>query len=202
MPNGVSCAYFAAKNYMIGKKDDNVFRTGVAAAQTVRSLDYAAIAAPVVNNASLPAKIINTSAKIGKKLLYPLIVVSGIYNTVKSNDKVKTAVSQTGAISSMYACEQAAEFLLKGIDKRLSQSQKIINNKYLKFALYGLRGIAYASASIFGYDTGAKAFSLLVDKVRGEESVRNKIYSYYFENTDVEPIFQDIEEDIALQQKR
>ncbi len=169
MPNGISCAYFAAKNYMIGKEDDNAFRLGIAGAQSARTINCITQAVPAINNSSKMAKCVGSIAAIAKKIVYPLIISSGIYTTFKSKDKVKTGISQTTAISSMYACEQTAESILKTIDNKVLNTPAFKNNKYLKYGYYVLKGSAYAASSLFGYNAGSKLGSSFVDKIRSKK---------------------------------
>ena len=42
MPNGISCAYFAARNHIYGQKEKNMFKEGIAGAQTARAIDTVA----------------------------------------------------------------------------------------------------------------------------------------------------------------
>ena len=147
MPNGISCAYFALKNYKVAKEDENVFRGGIAGIQTVRTLDAATSAvsalpaatvmsiggkaakasAPVGASfgSTLPpvcqkaGKFLSGMAKVGRKLVYPLIVLSGVFNTMRSDDKVKTGVAQATGIGLMYTAETVAEKLLVPLSKTI-----------------------------------------------------------------------------------
>ncbi len=166
MPNGISCAYFAAKNFIIGKKDDNIFRTGIAGAQTARTLNCVSKSAPIINNASKPAKALNKIAAFARKIVYPLIIASGVYTTAKSDDKIKTGTSQAAAITTMYCSEKAAEKILKNLSKKIPKYTTNSSNKYAKVIYYILKGCFYASASILGYDLGNKSGKFAVDKIR------------------------------------
>ena len=63
MPNGISCAFFAGKNLIYGQKENNIFKEGIAIAQTVRTVDSMAQAGIKIPNASGIGKM----AKLGKK---------------------------------------------------------------------------------------------------------------------------------------
>ena len=54
MPNGISCACFAIRNHKAAETTNNAFREGIAAIQTVRTLDAAAQASVVQKSAIQP----------------------------------------------------------------------------------------------------------------------------------------------------
>ena len=198
MPNGVSCAYFALKNYKIGKKDSDAFRTGIAGAQTARVVNCAANAVPAINSTSKPVRIVGKIASCAKKIVYPLIIASGAYRTFKADDKVKTGVSQGSAITTMFLSEQAAERVLKIVDKKALNTSAVKNNKYLKIGYSVLKGLSYAAASIFGYEAGNKLGNSAVDKVRQKKETneaKDEINNY-MENE----VFDDIENELTLEQ--
>ena len=198
MPNGISCAYFAIKSYKVAKEDENVFRGGIAGIQTVRTLDAvssaigALPAASVMSlggkaaKASAPVgasfgstlppichkagKFLSGMAKFGRKLVYPLIVLSGILNTARAEDKVKTGVSQASGIGLMYASETIAEKFLNPITHKIESSAK----PWVKGAWAVARGLIYVGASLGGYDIGNKFASSIVDKVRGHKLKKTK----------------------------
>ena len=181
MPNGVSCAYFAAKNLKVGIKEKNIFRDGIAGIQTARTADAAVksvsqTTSSITQSAAFTASknILGKVASVAKKFLYPLIICSGIYNTAKSNDKVKTGVSQASAIGLMFGMEQLAEkTFLKKIDQRVSTTQ----NKKLKVGWYVLKGLTYAACSLTGYDVGNKVGQKFIDKIRGVKQSKNSSVS-------------------------
>ena len=122
MPNGISCAYFAARNHIYGKKEDNPFKKGIAGIQTARTVDAVAKTGAIAGPFGAPiTNFVNGIAKVGKKIVYPLIIGSGIYNTVKSDDKVKTGASNAFGISTMYGFEVVAEKCLNKITSLLSK---------------------------------------------------------------------------------
>ncbi len=190
MPNGVSCAYFALKNWKIGTTEHNVFREGISCCQTVRTADAisksgvlhslpslmknsetaasaaSSSAAVTSSAASTGASVLSKAAKFARKIVYPLIIGSGIYNTVKSDDKVRTGAMQAGGITTMYAFEQVAERALKTINTKLSALPIVQNNKAAKFALYVLKGASFAAASILGFEVGKNGAKNLVDNIR------------------------------------
>ena len=177
MPNGISCAYFAARNHIYGKQEDNPFKEGIAGIQTARTIDAftktgvikGPFAAPVSN-------FFNGVASIGKKIVYPLIIGSGVYNTVKSDDKVRTGASNALGISTMYCFEVVAENALNKITNVLSKSEKFTNNKFAKAAWYVAKGMTFVLASLGGYNVGSKAAESFVDEYRKTKSdVNNKL---------------------------
>ena len=180
MPNGVSCLYFAGKNFIYGKKEGNVFKDGIGVIQSVRGADFIASDNVIKNVAQTAAKTtknpllgtLNHAAKALKKILYPLIIVSGIYNTAKSKDKVKTGASQATGIGMMFGLEQVAEKALVTIEKKIFSNEALKNNKKAKLAWYVARGIAYATASLTGYKTGNKLAGKLVDNIREKKAVK------------------------------
>lgn len=168
MPNGVSCAYFAARNHVYGKKEDNPFKKGIAGIQSVRTVDAVVQAPKIVKHVSKPLKnTIEGLANLGKKIVYPIIICSGIYNTVKSDDKVKTGASQALGISTMYIFETYAEKGLKKIANYLSSFDKFSNNNISKGLWYLVKGAAFICASMAGFDIGSKISDTCVDKIRG-----------------------------------
>ena len=178
MPNGVSCAYFAAKNLEVGIKEKNVFRGGIAGIQTARTADAAAqtfckTGAAITKSTVFSGvkNVLGKVAVIAKKLLYPLIICSGIYSTVKSDDKVKTGISQATGIGLMYGMEQLAE---KTFIKQIESKVSATNNKKLKIGWYILRGLAYATCSLAGYDIGNKVAGKTVDKIREHKNKNNQ----------------------------
>ena len=194
MPNGVSCAYFAVKNHETGKKDNNIFREGIAGIQGVRTLNAAtALATPVLmaglaeksrkrfKDGSIPVKFvdclsnhmegirsnISSVANTGKKIVYPLIICSGILNTARSKDKIRTGCSEAGGISVMYLFENAAE---KGLNKLQSYcSSHCRNNKFVKVLLPLAKGTAFVCASLLGYSLGSEGAKSMVDKLRNDK---------------------------------
>lgn len=170
MPNGISCAYFAGKNLIYGQKEKNVFKEGIAGIQTTRAIDSAAQAGILkIPHANTLTKITGTI----KKCLYPLIILSGAYNTIKSEDKVKTGCQQASGIASMYAFEKVAEKGLNFIDKNLRSTNTVKNNKKLSASLYILKGISFVCASLAGYDLGSKIAGKSVDKIRNKNEIIN-----------------------------
>ncbi len=165
MPNGVSCAYFAARNYVYGKKEQNVFKEGIAGAQTARTINAVTKTGIIKNSFGLPA-FFEKAASIAQKIVYPLIIASGVYNTVKSDDKIKTGSEQAAGIATMYAFEKAAEKGLNKIDKCISNSNVFNKNKFTKIGWYILKGAAFAGASLLGYSTGSKGAGAAVEKIR------------------------------------
>lgn len=187
MPNGISCAYFATRNFIYGTKENNLFKEGIGLAQTIRTADAAAKAAAQAtkNVAKTPlfAKLLSKGADKCCAILYPLIIASGVYNTVKSKDKVKTGISQAGGIGTMFAFEQTLAYIQKkavpalikkygskipkNISNIVSKSSNFLNtNKYGKVLKYILQGILFATVSMGGYNTGSKIGEKIVDKYR------------------------------------
>ena len=174
MPNGLSCLYFAGINLIYGKKEGNVFKDGIGVIQTVRGADFLA-SDKMITTAAKTAKNpfagpLHHAAKALKKILYPLIIVSGIYNTVKSKDKVKTGASQATGIGMMFGMEQIAEKVLVGLEKKIFSNEALKNNKKARIAWYIARGIAYATASLTGYKTGNNLAGKIVDNTRNRKA--------------------------------
>ncbi len=106
-----------------------------------------------------------------QKLVYPLIIGSGVYNTYISDDKVKTGISQASAITSMYIFEKFSEKGLKLIADKLKQNSKIANCKPALLAISTIKGLCFVFASMSGYDIGNLAASRLVDKYRKSNGI-------------------------------
>ena len=165
MPNGVSCAYFAVRNHKCGTQTKDIFREGIAGCQAVRTVDYVNKAASSMGNTAKGitnllsknenlAKVVNNvantgeavtrpitkffsrAAKFARRIVYPLIIASGAYNTARAKDKVKTGAMQAGGIGTMYLFEQYAEKNLLNISKNLLNKPFFQNHKVAKIALY------------------------------------------------------------------
>lgn len=174
MPNGVSYAYFAGRNLIYGKSEDNVFKEGIGCIQTVRTADAIAHSS-LLNNTKVS---VNPSVKTGigngatfcKKIVYPLIIASGLYNTLMSDDKVKTGAMNASGISVMYGFEKAAEKGLEVLDNKILSSKFSAKNKYVKYVWYALKGAAFAASSLLGYDIGSKSAEKAVDSSRAKNA--------------------------------
>lgn len=167
MPNGVSCACFAIRNHHIGEKTNNVFRKGIAGIQTVRTVDAASKINVVQNSALKPAlPYFSKITSVLKKFIYPLIIGSAVYNTAKSEDKVKTGLTQAAGIGAMYGVEKFTEKGLKQLDNKVASLK---GNKYfkaIKVGWYVLKGLLYLCASLGGYEGGSKIVEKIIDKFR------------------------------------
>lgn len=196
MPNGISCAYFAARNHIYGKKEHNVFKEGIATAQTARTIDSVAQAGIVKGPLATPvSSFFQKAAKIARKIVYPLIIGSGIYNTVVSDDKVKTGASQATGIATMYAFEQVAEKSLKNINEKLLKNNFVKNHKTARIALYVLKGLGFVAASLSGYNVGSKAAEHIVDESRAKKQIKKSDKEENpFDNSSVEDeLFKDMQ---------
>ncbi len=189
MPNGVSCAYFAVRNHLYGQKEENVFKEGIACAQTTRAASAAAESALLNNSVMSPfVKFLGKAAGFAKKIVYPLIIASGVYNTAVSQDKVKTGISQAAGITSMYTCEKAAEKGLNCLYKKLSDTNIVRNNKAAKAGLYVAKGMMFVAASLSGYNAGSRISEKIVDKARNNKNTSDNNIS----NSKKFPIEDDI----------
>ena len=170
MPNGISCAYFAARNHIYGKKEHNLFKEGIAGAQTARTIDTVAKTGVIKGPLASPvANIFDKAAAVARKIVYPLIIASGVYNTAIAEDKVKTGASQASGIATMYAFEQIAEKGLKKINNKLANTKIVQNNKAARIALYIAKGLTFVAASLSGYNLGSKSAEKIVDKARDKK---------------------------------
>ena len=208
MPNGVSCAYFAIKNHKVWETKHDPFREGIAGCQTVRTLDAVAASNTVqnVSGFATPNSIIGRmssaatkssgflkkAAGFARKIVYPLIIGSGIYNTIKADDKVKAGAMNAAGIGTMYAFEQVAEQALKGISRNLLNTKFAANHKAARLGIYIARGLTFAAASLLGYDIGSNGAEKLVNNFRenkADKQINNiKIQS----DTNKEAVFQDM----------
>ena len=171
MPNGISCAYFAARNHIYGQKEHNIFKEGIAGAQTARTIDTVAKTGIIKGPLASPiSNIFSKAAAIARKIVYPLIIASGVYNTAIAEDKVKTGASQATGIATMYAFEKFAEKGLKNINNKLSQTNIVKNNKVARTALYIAKGLSFVAASLTGYNIGSKSAEKIIDKVRSKKN--------------------------------
>ena len=171
MPNGVSCAFFAGRNLVYGKTENNIFKEGIGCAQTVRTADS------VVHSASVGAKVaspvksaLSKGAAIARKIVYPLIIGSGVYNTLVSHDKVRTGAAQAGGIGTMYAFEQISEKALKSLDKKLLNTSACKNNKLARVGWYIAKGMFFVASSLSGYNIGSNGAEKMVDVSRAKKA--------------------------------
>lgn len=189
MPNGLSCAYFAVRNHETGKKENNVFREGIADIQGIRTMNAAAGAATSGTFVSFASSIkkachinkdlgiirsigkiatplqkpLSMLSSVGKKFVYPLIIASEILNTVRSDDKKKKACCSATAIGTMYILES----LIENSFKRL----KVPEKWDLPFQIF--KGTTFICASLAGYDIGNNISGNIVDKIRAKKSCGN-----------------------------
>lgn len=190
MPNGISCAYFALKNLKIGRSNKDVFREGIAGCQAVRTVDKfvnpqtAKAASDAVNSSSKIAKaaseaanssktakgLIKNSAAFAEKIVYPLIIASGVYNTVRAEDKVKTGAMQASAIATMFTFETVAKKCLEKISNRLLNIPFVKSHKAAKIGIYVAKGLAFVAASLAGYDIGSNGAENIVNKKRAKKN--------------------------------
>lgn len=167
MPNGISCACFAIRNHRTAQTTNNAFREGIAAIQTVRTVDAASKINAIQNSALKPAlPILSKITAVLRKCLYPLIIGSGVYTTMKSDDKVRTGFSQATGIGAMYCSEKVAEKALKVVDKKVADLKGSKYHKAIKTGWYVLKGLTYLSASLGGFKLGSKVAGKSVDTVR------------------------------------
>ena len=194
MPNGVSCAYFAARNFIYGEKEHNIFKKGIGVIQSTRTAD--AVSKSFISGSdpflASTKNFLGKAASFLKKLVYPLIVVSGIYNTAKSDDKVKTGVSQATGIVSMYGTEKFAEKTLNVINNKILSSQIQHSNKFVRGAWYIAKGAAFIAASMLGYNIGNKIGANTVDKIRAIKSKDNSESNFDLNSDKNTGIFQDM----------
>ena len=208
MPNGVSCLYFAGKNLIYGKKENNIFKNGIGVIQSIRGADFltkSAVSAKGAVNAAEAANagLLSKAASTLKRCLYPLIILSGIYNTAKSKDKVKIGAQQAGGIGFMYTLENIAEKGLNIIDKKIMSNPANQNNKKIRVLWYIAKGMAFTIASVTGYKLGSKTMGNTIDKLRdnkarkaAEKEIKQQMEAMLKENTpqtEDEKLFEDIE---------
>ena len=190
MPNGISCACFAIRNHKVGQETNNLFRKGLAGVQTVRTVDAAAQTSAFQKTALAPVSpALNKIAGVLRKLVYPLIIGSAVYNTAKSEDKVKTGCSQAAGIGAMYCSEKVAEKALKSLDNKVANLK---GNKYfkaIKVGWYILKGLTYLGISLGGYEGGSKIVSNVIDKIR--EAKGKKVDDKLPKDIDKREIFKE-----------
>ena len=195
MPNGISCAYFAARNYIYGQKEHNMFKEGIAGAQTARTIDTVAKTGVIKGALASPINnLFSKAAAIAKKIVYPLIIASGIYNTVISDDKVKTGASQATGIATMYSFEKIAEKGLKNINNKLANTNIVKKNKAARIGLYIAKGLSFVVASLTGYNIGSKSAEKIIDKVRAKKNdEQNLDDENIFNNNVKDELFEDMQ---------
>lgn len=177
MPNGVSCAYFAARNHIYGHNEHNVFKEGIAGCQTVRTIDSLASTKTVQNAVPIAkntAGFWGKAAKFARRIVYPLIIASGIYNTIKAEDKVKTGAMQAGGIGTMFAFETVAEKALKNVAKKLLDTPVCQQHKAARIGVYVAKGLAFVAASLTGYTVGSNGAENIVNKIRANKAKNSK----------------------------
>lgn len=208
MPNGVSCLFFAGKNLIYGQKEKNTFKEGIGVIQTVRGADFLATAnasqshvsaaTAAASSSTTIAKnpvtvVLGKSAQFLKRILYPLFIASGVYNTVKSDDKVKTGACQASGIGMMFAGEQLAEKGLIKLEKMIKSKPIATKSLPIKIAWYITRGLAFAGASMLGYSAGNKIAEKSVDSIR---SIKNNNDKTNNEQNELSGLTKDVFEEI------
>ncbi len=137
----------------------NPVRAGVAACNGTKVL-----------NSIYKTSAMNTAASVAGKVVNPLIVASGVYSVIKSDDKVKTAVKEGLGISGMFFLEKQMKSGKLG--QQVSKGAKWVMEKLSKNAKTQsigakiLCGLAFVGASIAGYDIASKAGESAVDILR------------------------------------
>jgi len=115
------------------------------------------------------------------KNVNPLICLSAVYKTAKSDDKVHTGITQAGAISGMFLGEgmmklaQDDIFNAENVTKLAEHCKKIPGLKALSEALLNsggsgkvaaiTKGIAFVTTSILSYAAGEKIGTACADDV-------------------------------------
>lgn len=196
MPNGISCAYFAVKNYSYGKQNNDLFRDGIAGAQTVRTVDT------IAQTSKAAASVTSVTGKLAglaKKIVYPLIILSGVRTTVKSNDKVKTGVEQASAISTMYAFEEISSKILNKAEAFLKKSSFMPKNKIANAALYLAKGSAFIAASMTGYNVGKDIGSKIISAARGEQKMNLQNFNSKTQQQ-IDSVYDEFEEFLSQDQ--
>lgn len=189
MPNGVSCGYFAARNFVYGEKEDNIFKKGIGVIQTVRTVDAIAQKVPA-STPLLGSKkaFLEHSALTLKEYVYPLIIASGIRNTIKSDDKVKTGVSQASAISVMWVFEKLAENKLNSLESNFEKKGKLTRAVW-----YLAKGVMFIASSMLGYSAGNKAGEFAVTQIRKNNGTREQQNTLLLSPVNESEVFEDMD---------
>lgn len=142
-------------------------------------------AAGIFNNLAKESKIIDYTGKAVKwatRNVNPLICASGVVKVAASDDKIGTAISETGALAGMFAGEGLMKLHLSKVfnEKNVSNiATKAAKSKYLesiaKFILKNgnssklaaiLKGIVFVCGSVTSYSLGSKLVNHYADRVK------------------------------------
>jgi hypothetical protein len=121
----------------------------------------------------------------------PLICASGVLKTAMSDDKVRTGITETAALSTMFLAESMVKKNYNSaINSKTAKNiaEKASNNKIIKPTLEFLekhklkgkigtvlKGLIFVGASMSAYSVGQKAGEHVADKVEGGKKVPKKI---------------------------
>ncbi len=185
MFSAVASTIFAARNFD-KTKNGEVGRSAVALGQTAGVIQEVAkydtfasktarSALSVFSELAKENKAFNVAGKVTKFAvdnINPLICVSGIIKTAKADDKLSTGITETLALTTMFAGESFVKkyydkavnsksfqnFLTKASEKGLLKSLfKFIEKNKLSGKLgMIIKGLTFVSASISSYSAGEK----------------------------------------------
>ena len=117
----------------------------------------------------------------------PLICASGVIKTAMSDDKVKTGITETAALSTMFMAEAAVKHNYNRIANSNTVSKVLKSNTLkpvLKFlekhkwtgkAGTILKGLVFVAASMTAYSAGQAVGNDVADKVKAELKIPKKI---------------------------
>lgn len=153
----------------------------------------ASSASNVFRNMAKESKVIDYTGKAVKwatKNVNPLICASGVVKVAVSDDKVGTAITETGALAGMFAGEGIAKRVLPLVfnEKNITTVAKSMGKtKFLKpiseFLLKSgnsskaaaiLKGIAFVCASIASYNVGRKLAEPYAGRVKAGMGIKTE----------------------------
>lgn len=199
VPGGIFC-WRNIQKFQNGEKARGTvaFAQGAKVVQAVSQYNEtfantASSASNVFNNLAKESKIIDYTGKAVKwatKNVNPLICASGVVKVAVSDDKVGTAINETGALAGMFAGEGIAKRVLPLVfnEKNITSAAKTIGKaEFLKpvseFLLKSgnsskaaaiLKGIAFVCASIGSYSIGQKLAHPYAERVKAGLGIKTE----------------------------
>jgi hypothetical protein len=202
--SAVASGIFAARNVDKTKNGD-VGRSAVALGQTAGLMqEIAKYDGAVAKTAKCALSVFSDMAKEHKAFEYagkatkfainnvnPLICVSGAIKTVRSDDKVKTGITEAAALTTMFAAESAVKHNYEQVAKSKACKDtldKASKSKLLKPTFEFLekhnltgkvgtvvKGLAFVGASMSAYSAGQALGEDVSDKVKSNLQPSKKI---------------------------
>lgn len=182
MSNVVSSIIFARRNIDKTQNGD-IGRAPVAAAQCINAFGEISrynkvlakgtdAAVGLLQNAAKNSKALDYTLKgvsWATKHVNPMIAVSGVVKTIRSEDKLSTGITETSALGTMFAGEKLVNCVLEALSKCNFKNPAIakIFNKNTKIGAI-VHGVLFVAGSIASYSLGEYMGKKMAKEVKTE----------------------------------